>query len=292
MDFAGEMKRRQALLEAEWTRLTAPRHPEQLYAAMAYSLLSPGKRLRPMLALAACEACGGAESDALPFACALEMIHAYSLIHDDLPAMDDDCLRRGMPTNHIVYGEAMAILAGDALLNLAYETMAVFCEAHPERRFIRAVRLVAEAAGANGMVGGQAVDVLSENKRITEAELLYIHQNKTGKLICAALCAGAAAAGAADSVIGAFASLGEALGLAFQIKDDILDVAGDAAMLGKPVHSDERNRKNTFVSQHGMDAACEKHDALCADIRAAAERLAGQSTFLPLLLAQMAERLK
>jgi len=289
-NYTSERARLLGLLEDALSRHVAPAYPETLYEAMAYSLLSPGKRLRPLLAFAACKACGGTEEDALPFACALEMIHAYSLIHDDLPALDNDDLRRGRPTNHVVYGEAMAILAGDALLNLAYEVMADCCCTRNEARFTLAMRYVAQAAGAGGMVGGQTVDILNENKAVDEKTLLYIHANKTGKLIRAALCAGAAAAGAGQELLSQYDALGEMLGLAFQVKDDILNVTSNVKTLGKPVHNDERNRKNTAVSFLGLNNAKKRYKVFCLEAQELAEELPDTEAFLQPLLAETALR--
>ena len=293
MSFERELTAWRARIDAALARYAAVRYPETLWEAMAYSLLAPGKRLRPLLCLAACEAESGAETDAMPFACALEMIHAYSLIHDDLPALDNDDLRRGRPTNHIVYGEALAVLAGDGLLNLAYETMAAFCceDAAQAAKRADAMRIIAASAGAHGMVGGQTVDVLNENNVVDEATLRYIHENKTGRLFRAALSAGAAAAGADAVRIARYDALGAALGFAFQIQDDILDVTSTEAALGKPVGSDARNRKNTAVTLFGMDAARAQYAALCEEVNTAARELAGES-FLTALLAYTAARLR
>ena len=291
MNFESELTKRRAVIDAALAEKVAPAYPEVLYEAMAYSLLAPGKRLRPLLALAAYEACGGADNAAMPFACALEMIHAYSLIHDDLPALDNDDLRRGRPTNHIRFGEAMAILAGDALLNLAYEVMSEVCCETGQVRHVRAMQIVAQAAGAGGMVGGQTVDILNENKCVDEQTLLYIHRNKTGKLIRAALCTGAAAAGAAVETCLQYGRLGEALGEAFQIQDDILDEVSSPEVLGKPVHSDARNQKNTAVSLYGLAGARARYATLCEEIRSMAAALTAEGDFLRPLLESIATRL-
>ena len=280
-----------AAIEAELSWMVTAEYPEALYDAMAYSLLAPGKRLRPLLTLAACEACGGAEDDAMPFACALEMIHAYSLIHDDLPAMDDDDLRRGRPTSHIQFGEALAILAGDALLNLAYEVMCAHCVEYEGAQYVQAMQAVALAAGAKGMVGGQVVDVLNENKRVDEDTLMYIHRNKTGALIRAALIAGSTAAGADAATCLRFGQLGEKLGLAFQIQDDILDEVSTTEALGKPVHSDAKNQKNTAVSMYGLEEAQARYAALCAAVQEMAAELSAEGSLLRVLVESMAKRL-
>ena len=292
MTFDRELNRRRERVDAALARYCEVKQPAPLWEAMAYSLLAPGKRLRPLLCLAACEAEGGAEADAMPFACALEMIHAYSLIHDDLPAMDDDDLRRGRPTNHIVYGEAAAILAGDGLLNLAYETMAAFCcenPAHAARR-AEAMRIIAVSAGAGGMVGGQAVDVANESNIVDEATLHYIHENKTGRLFRAALTAGAAAGADAARTM-RYDALGTALGYAFQIQDDILDVTSSAEALGKSVGGDARNHKNTAVTLYGMDGAKARYAALCEQAHVQAAALA-EGSFLAALVDYTAARLR
>ncbi len=228
-------------------------YPEILNKAMRYSVFAGGKRLRPVLMIAACEAFGGKGEDVLPFACAMEMIHTYSLIHDDLPAMDDDDLRRGIPTNHKVFGEDMAILAGDGLLSLAFETMSDALIKNSDIRFVKALKAVAAAAGTNGMVAGQVVDVASEGKEIDDRTLEYIHINKTSAMIRGALEAGAFIAGAKDDEVKKLAVAGEKIGLAFQIQDDILDVESTAEVLGKNINSDLKNDKKTYVSMYGIE---------------------------------------
>lgn len=242
-----------------------PECPTGLHEAMRYSLEAGGKRLRPILALAAAEtiADGSAASEqaiaaALPAACAVELIHTYSLIHDDLPAMDDDSLRRGRPTNHIVHGEGMAILAGDGLLTEAFALLA----AEPRDpslapRKIRTIRTIATAAGGCGMVGGQAIDLLAVGSAasFTEQLLQDMHARKTGALIRASALAGAIMAGGRDEAIHAIDDYGRHLGLAFQIVDDILDVEGDAENLGKTAGKDAKAGKPTYPSIHGLDAA-------------------------------------
>jgi len=205
-------------------------YPQPLFDAMRYSLFNGGKRLRPRLLLSACADLGGDENEAMPFACAMEMIHTYSLIHDDLPAMDNDDFRRGQPTCHKKFGEAVAILAGDGLLNLAFETMAEACEnssVEAAGRRFAAAGIIAKAAGARGMVGGQAADIDSDAARADGAVLTFIHEKKTAALFSAALAAGSALAGAAGEKRAAMAEAGKCLGLAFQIKDDICDAAAE-----------------------------------------------------------------
>ncbi|WCK56848.1 polyprenyl synthetase family protein [Aneurinibacillus sp. Ricciae_BoGa-3] len=232
--------------------------PAGLLEAMSYSIEAGGKRLRPILVLAVLDAFGKPYEMGLAIACAVEMIHTYSLIHDDLPAMDNDDFRRGRPTNHKVYGEAMAILAGDALLTQAFETL---CEAEragvPAGDVLRISREMAVYAGPKGMVGGQVADMEGENRTLTLGELQYIHRHKTGDLLVFCVRAGAIAAGATPHQLAALTRYGEHIGLAFQVKDDILDVAGDEAKLGKPVGSDEKSHKSTYPSLLGMERSKE-----------------------------------
>ena len=232
---------------------------ENVREAMNYSLTAGGKRLRPVLLLAAFEMAGGtAIAEAEPFACALEYIHTYSLIHDDLPAMDDDDLRRGKPTNHKVYGEACAILAGDALLNRAYEIMLEVMKGFkniPSVRMASAASVIAQAAGNEGMIGGQIADIEGETAEPSMERLQFIHRHKTGALIKAAVTAGAELAGAKNQMKTDLDAFGEQLGLAFQICDDILDVTGDEKILGKPVGSDEKNQKLTYPALVGLEEA-------------------------------------
>ena len=225
----------------------------RLFKAMAYSLNAGGKRLRPFLVYQFCLACGGQERDADNAALALEMIHTYSLIHDDLPAMDNDDYRRGKPTNHKVYGEAMAILAGDGLLTDAFMTLA--CAPLPPERLVNCVRLLSQYAGPWGMVGGQALDMLSEERELTEEEVRAIQTRKTGCLIKAACVLGVICGGGGDEEIEAAERYAESLGLAFQVRDDVLDVIGDAAKLGKATGVD--GSKNTFVRLWGLER-CEE----------------------------------
>ena len=225
----------------------------RLFEAIEYSLLAGGKRLRPVFAFEFCRMCGGDWENAAPFAAAVEMIHTYSLIHDDLPAMDNDEFRRGRPTNHKVYGEAMAILAGDALLTDAF---AVASTAELSGKAMAgAIALLAECAGSLGMVGGQVLDILSEDRQLSEQEVLAIQSRKTGALINAACVLGAMAGGANEEQIAAAAGFAGALGLAFQIRDDMLDVIGTQEEMGKGVGTDET--KNTFVRLYGLEA-CDK----------------------------------
>jgi geranylgeranyl diphosphate synthase type II len=259
-----------------------PAFPRVLYEAMRYSVDAGGKRLRPILTLAAAQTVARTATHdedalemALPAACAVEMIHTYSLIHDDLPAMDDDSLRRGRPTNHVVYGEGMAILAGDGLLTEAFALLA----AEPRdpglaARKIRAIQTIAVAAGGCGMVGGQAIDLLAVgSSTFDQYSLQDMHARKTGALIRAAAVAGAIMGGGGDAEIRAVDEYGRHVGLAFQIVDDILDVEGDAKDLGKTIGKDAKAGKPTYPSTYGLDAsrrlAAERHDDAIAALQSA-----------------------
>lgn len=244
-----------AVLEAFLEKEKNPQ--EKIYEAVKYSLFAGGKRLRPMLLTECYKMCGGDDmASVMPFACAMEMIHTYSLIHDDLPAMDNDDYRRGKPTNHKVFGEAMAILAGDALLNYAFET-ALSAKSADDSLKLRAISVMAKSSGWDGMIGGQVVDLESEGKKISFEDLRYIHRLKTGALIKASCIMGAILAGADEDVVSRVEKYSENLGIAFQVQDDILDVIADEKELGKPVGSDEKNEKSTYVTICGIDKAKE-----------------------------------
>lgn len=261
-----------------------PRY-QVLYAAMRHSLLSGGKRIRPALLLAFCRLHGGTVEAALPFACAIEMIHTYSLIHDDLPCMDDDDLRRGRPTCHKVYGEAVAVLAGDALLNAAFEWMLTEGpEALPSERRLAAAKCIASAAGATGMIGGQTLDIEGNHKSI-EA-LLEMYQMKTGALLRAAAEAGCILAGAGKTDCAAARAYALHLGLAFQIQDDRLDMEGDASILGKPIGSDAEMGKKTFYTFLGSEGCKER---VAVETELAIDALADQDSPEADYLRQMAE---
>ena len=222
--------------------------------AMNYSLKAGGKRLRPILTLEACKIVGGNEKDAIPFAIAIEMIHTYSLIHDDLPALDNDDLRRGKPTNHRVFGESMAILAGDALLNYAFEIMlSNSINKENPQKYLRAINEIAKSSGIYGMIGGQVVDVKSENKAISKDELDFIHLNKTAAIIIGCMRAGAIIGNACEEDLEKITKYGKNIGLSFQIVDDILDIVGDENKLGKKVGSDIENHKSTYPSLLGLE---------------------------------------
>ena len=254
MSYLEQMQQDCARVE-EWLRTCfMGREPRaDLYDAMRYSLLAGGKRLRPVLLLESCRMCGGDVEGALPFACAVEMLHTYSLIHDDLPAMDNDDLRRGRPTNHKVYGEATAILAWDGLLTAAFETMLEHGGDLPAPRVLAAAACLGRAAGARGMVGGQALDMAGEGHALALADVEELQRLKTGALIAAAAEMGCILAGGGAEARAAVRRYAEKLGLAFQIRDDMLDVEGDEATLGKPIGSDAENEKTTFVTLKGLE---------------------------------------
>lgn len=260
---------------------SADSHPMSLHQAMRYSIFAGGKRLRGALAMAAAEALGGSPSPVVPAAVAVEMIHTYSLIHDDLPAMDDDDLRRGKPTCHKVFGEATAILAGDALLTLAFETICQLqfygYEAYP---VMKVIAEVAAAAGTGGLIGGQVADLESEGQKISPEQLKYIHLGKTGALFRAALRTGAILAGAGTQDLQALTDYGLSLGLAFQITDDILDLTGDEAMLGKPLNSDLANQKATYPALYGLDEARRLAEAQVNKAMQSIARLGARAKFL------------
>ncbi len=233
-------------------------YQKTIYEAMEYSYMAGGKRLRPRFMMEVYKMFGGDDEKLVgPFMAALEMIHTYSLIHDDLPAMDDDDLRRGRKTSHIVYGEAMAILAGDALLNYAYETAAKAFDISKDEKVIKAYRVLARKAGVYGMVGGQVVDVERDGVASDEEMLRFIYELKTAALLEAAFMIGGILAGADDETVKMLENIASDVGIAFQIQDDILDVTGDADVIGKPVNSDEKNNKTTFVSFVGLEKSKE-----------------------------------
>lgn len=228
-----------------------------IYNAMKYSLEAGGKRLRPVLVLATCDFCGGDVKDALPYALAMEYIHTYSLIHDDLPCVDNDDLRRGKPTNHVMFGEAMATLAGDGLLNSAFEAMLSDMKNTENTDFlirkIKAADAIGNAAGCLGMIAGQVADIEAEGKNISVEHLDYINKNKTGAIIRAAVQAGAYLGGADDELFNDLTEYAEDLGLAFQIRDDILDITGTVEELGKNVGHDEETNKSTYPAIFGLE---------------------------------------
>lgn len=288
--FTDRMARDQALIEDYLARAFASeaRHAD-LQEAMEYSLLAGGKRIRPVLTLETCRLCGGDPDRALPFACGVEMVHTYSLIHDDLPAMDDDDLRRGRPTNHIVYGEATAILAGDALLTAAFEQLTK--ADLPAERVVEAVRCLSHAAGSAGMVGGQALDMAGEGRALDREELELLQSLKTGALISAAAELGCIAAGGTPEQRARVRAYAQALGRAFQVRDDMLDVISSQAELGKPVGSDQLNEKSTFVTALGLEGCATLVEELT---RQAVEAMDGfaQPEFHVWLARSLAQRTK
>lgn len=264
-----------------------------LVDAMAYSLLSGGKRLRPVLALAACAAVGGEQDEALVSACSIECIHAYSLIHDDLPGMDDDELRRGKPTNHIVYGVGMATLAGDGLQTQAFENICAYWLAQGKAEIgLRVAHELALGAGNQGMVVGQAQDLLAEGQAISEENMKYIHAHKTGALITASVRIGAIIGGASEVQLEALTRYGKHIGLAFQITDDILDVVGDTAVLGKPAGSDEKNEKATYPALYGVEASRAMAEEQCRLAHEALEGLPGDCDVLHYIADYIVKRQK
>lgn len=252
---------------------------DSLSESMAYSLVGGGKRIRPVLALAAAQVVGGEPEKVLPAAAALELIHTYSLIHDDLPAMDNDDYRRGRLSNHKVFGEAMAILAGDGLLTYAFEVLADSTFAQPERQ-LRAIREVAAAAGKLGMVGGQVLDLEGERKQLTLEEIETVHKAKTGALLMVSARLGGILGGGSEEQIEALTAYAQALGLAFQIKDDILDVTADTETLGKPAGSDLRQGKSTYVSLLGLDGAARQLHTQVREAQSALKCLDSDTEFL------------
>lgn len=246
-------------------------YPTVIFEAMSYSLFAGGKRLRPIMLMAAADAVGGNGVQYLNMACALEMIHTYSLIHDDLPAMDDDEYRRGKLTSHKVFGEGMAILAGDALLTAAFTTMLSQANVQPAV-VLQAMKEISTAAGAHGMIGGQVIDLTSEGKAIDLETIKLMHQGKTGALFQAALRAGAQLAGGTEWQILALTKYAQQFGLAFQITDDILDVVGSQEKIGKPVGSDVKNHKATYVTLYSLEEArCMAQEAVDNALQSLAE---------------------
>ncbi len=313
-----EMEERTAQIEQVLEKYIPKEEGPQkiIIEALRYSLLSGGKRLRPMLMLETYRMFGGQETVIEPFLAAIEMIHTYSLIHDDLPAMDDDAYRRGRKTTHVVYGEAMGILAGDALLNLAFETAAKafmldmqteqteqqfladmqisrkpLYEQERMRRVAQAMQILAKKAGIYGMLGGQVVDVQNEDhQQIDEETLDFIYQMKTGALIEAAMTIGAVLAGADSQEVSLLEQAARRVGVAFQIQDDILDVTSTLEELGKPVGSDEKNEKNTYVTMYGMEAAQKQVEALTQEAARCMEQLTVTNSFLNDLLLYLIRR--
>lgn len=266
--------------------------PEVIFQSVRYSIFAGGKRLRPILCLAAAEALGGDAERLLPVACALEMIHTYSLIHDDLPVMDDDDYRRGRLTNHRVFGEDIAVLAGDALLTEAFRLLAgeEAAGSFPPERLLGAIREIARSAGLFGMVGGQVADIQAEGKSADPQLLEFIHLHKTGEMIKVSVLAGALLAGADGDSLNAFASFGRNIGLAFQITDDILDIEGEKEALGKSTGKDTALNKMTYPALMGIEQAREKAKRHLAEALASLERFDGRADPLRMIAKFIVER--
>ncbi len=293
MEFKKIWQERSALVEAQMVKELNEANPldKTLCESMKYSLMAGGKRLRPILVMAAADAVGAKGTDYLTTGCAMEMIHTYSLIHDDLPAMDDDDYRRGKLTNHKVYGAGMATLAGDALLTLAFEVM-LRQQGVSADTLVRVVREISTAAGPDGMVGGQALDMESEDKQISMETMKNIHLGKTGALFRAAIRSGAILGGASEEELAALTVYADNFGLAFQITDDILDVIGDESVIGKPVGSDEKNHKSTYVTLTSLEEAQKlAQDAVDTAIDAL-KIFDGEADFLRELVAYLVKRNK
>ncbi len=268
-----------------------------LYESMSYSLKAGGKRLRPVLLLAACDFCGGDEKLALPYACAIEYIHTYSLIHDDLPAMDNDDLRRGIPTNHKVFGEAAAILAGDGLLTSAFEAMnkdmlLYFDNVEKLKRRVRAIYEISKGAGCRGMIAGQIADMEAEDRQCTKEILDYIHLNKTAALIKAAVRAGAHLGGADKKTLEDLDDYAENIGLAFQIVDDILDISGTEEQIGKKTGSDLAKKKATYPCRYGLDESRLRIEELTENAKRAMEPYYDNAEFFIQLADELASRIR
>jgi len=295
-DFDRYLRDRAALVERALTIcVPAPAGPAgRLFEAMRYSLLAGGKRLRPVLALAACEAVGGALDAALSLACAIEMIHTYSLVHDDLPCMDDDDLRRGRPTNHKVFGEAIATLAGDGLLTDAFKVLAAAATSSRSSRAAQAlletIAELADAAGSAGMVGGQVIDLLGEGQTLALDELEHLHSKKTGALFVAAVCGGARLGGANAAQLASMREYAQALGLAFQVIDDLLDVESSSEAMGKRTNKDEARGKATYPALLGVERSRQLARDLVARADAALARFDDRADPLRMLAAFAVER--
>ena len=268
--------------------ISPPESLAGLAESMRYSLLAGGKRIRPTLVLEFCRICGGDIDAALPVACAIEMLHTYSLIHDDLPCMDDDALRRGRPTNHVVYGECTATLAGDALQAEAFGT--ILRSALPAERKARCAEFLADAVGLDGMCGGQFLDMLGEGKKLSEQELADINSRKTGALLTAACRMGVAAGGGNEAQLEAASLYGAAIGAAFQIRDDMLDVLGNEQELGKPIGSDAQEEKNTYMALYGAEHCSQMIEKLTARAKDVLSGVFDDTAFLSALADSMAVR--
>lgn len=296
MNFSGEMKQKVNEIEAILDEYlpAAEGYQKQIMEAMAYSVTAGGKRLRPMLMQETFRLFGGKGKVVEPFMAALEMIHTYSLVHDDLPAMDNDEYRRGRKTTHVVYGEAMGILAGDALLNYAFETAVKAFDIAPEKslQIGKALKILAEKAGIYGMIGGQVVDVASCGKGLDEAMLNFIYELKTGALIESAMMIGAVLAGATQEQVRTVEKIASDVGIAFQIQDDILDVTSTQEELGKPIHSDEKNEKSTYVTIKGLDEAAKDVERISEEAVELLQSLNLENPYLTWLIQELVHRRK
>jgi len=286
---------RRRLVEDALSRALPPESdwPATIHRAVRYSLFAGGKRVRPLLALAAGETVGGSAEDVLPLAVAAEMVHTYSLIHDDLPCMDNDDLRRGKPTSHKVFGEAVAVLAGDALLTRAFHVMAEVPpngDAERLRRRLRAIAILGEAAGTSGLIGGQVEDMECEGRAVDHAALERLHRAKTGALLTACVRGGAVLGGAGEDDLARLGRYGAAIGLAFQVVDDILDATESAEQLGKTAGKDHAAAKATYVRVHGMDGARRVAEDLLAQAEAALETLGPRADLLRELARKVVRR--
>lgn len=295
MNFQDELKKETKEIEA---KLKAYLPKEEGFAktmaqAMNYSVLAGGKRLRPMLILETCRMFGGDEKRVYPFMAAMEMIHTHSLVHDDLPALDNDDYRRGRLTTHKVYGEAMGVLSGVALLNYAYEVMlTAFDLPGDPAQVIKAMKVMAKKTGIYGMLGGQSVDVENDGKPVSREMLDYIYENKTSALIEASMVTGAILGGASEEEIATVERAASDIGLAFQIQDDILDVTGDQEVLGKEAGSDEKNQKTTYVTLEGLEKAKKDVEALSVQAIEDLNKLPGNNEFLENLIRILIKRQK
>ena len=294
MDFQEERKQKVTNIEEILVRYLPEKKGCQklIMEAMEYSLMAGGKRLRPMLMQETYTMFGGEGRLVEPFVAAMEMIHTYSLVHDDLPAMDNDDYRRGRKTTHVVYGEDMGILAGDALLNYAFETAAGAFEMEPDQslRIGRALGVLARKAGIFGMIGGQVVDVKETGHAITGETLEFIYELKTGALIESSMMIGAILAGASDAEITSVEKIASDVGMAFQIQDDILDVVSTAEVLGKPVHSDEKNEKTTYVTWKGLEGAKKDVEQISEAALGELRSLDRSNPYLEWLLSELVHR--
>ena len=292
--FQSKIKKIEELLEKYLPEETG--YQKKVLEAMNYSLMAGGKRIRPMLMLEVYTIFGGEHEVIEPFMAAIEMIHTYSLVHDDLPAMDNDDYRRGRKTTHKVYGEALGILAGDGLLNYAFETaLTAFDKPGPDwERVVKALVVLSRKAGVYGMIGGQTADMEAEEQTISlsREKLLYIHEKKTAALIQASMMIGAILAGASEEEIHKVEKCAYNIGIAFQIQDDILDITGDSRELGKPIGSDEKNHKQTYVTINGLEASKKEVAALSEEAIAILESFPGDYTFLKQLILMLMERRK